>query len=115
MLQIVGWFGRKRNSLKPSGVMPKLTHQTRHTCEVFYIKISRFAVFFIRKGIAYAIAVKTLCAGKLSWKKPLHREKVQYMPSTYPSRLSTQGGGLGSQRSLHSIWVIEVGSSHIGR
>ena len=66
-------------------------------------------------GIAYAIAVKNLCARKPSGKILLHREKVQCMPSTYPSRLATQGGGLGSQGSLHSIWVIELGSSHVGR
>ena len=66
-------------------------------------------------GIVYAIAVKHLCAGTPSGKKLLHREKVPYMPSTYPSQLETQGGGLGSQPSLHLIWVVELRSSHIDR
>ena len=66
-------------------------------------------------GIAYAIAIKNLCAGKPSGIKPLYTEKVQWMPSTYPSRLVTQGWVLGSQRWLYTISVMEVGRSHIGR
>ena len=64
--------------------------------------------------MAYAIAVKILSAGKPSWKRPLQREKMQCVPSNYPSRLATQGGGLGSQGLLNSILVIAVDNSHIG-
>ena len=75
--------------------------------------ICRCGVFFIGWDIACAIAIKDLYVGKPSGKKPLHSEKVSCMPSIYLSWLATQGWGLGSQGSLYSIWVIEVGSSHI--
>jgi len=89
-----GLAGLTRASLESSRVSGRLIMaplRGPHMSNEFFKKENNI---LIGLGVSHMpLPLKPLCGKNPVGKRPRHREKVQCMPSIYPSRLAVQGGG----------------------